>query len=391
MKATLKAGIAKSLQSEADGSPRHQQLLRGTLSSEPRNKLPRNSTGCNYHVQVYDVGIFALKAAGQCQCAYHLSLEPLLTADPFYLLRRGLASRWLTTDTEEDAMWELLQRLCMHGRSDRIGIPGASTNRPRQPTSQQDLWEVFADMLKGIVRYTALFCTICNFMLKKIADHPPLVSAHSITSQSIRQPRKFRVATSRAEARTQVHTAFPSAVQSGASGEILERSMGELRQAICTGRLSIGAATPDDGFNSSLLDQHARQLAANEGITDIPSSSSIQQLGSLLRQAHEEGLVLRQQMSTDLPSWECTVQERSEAHVKVSSEVFMTLEAKYMPLVIQLAGLEPHKKELCTTMIAVLLHVLLSTAICGGELSYQLHHWPFQPFCNWNLMEIGGR
>ncbi|KAK9826540.1 hypothetical protein WJX74_001501 [Apatococcus lobatus] len=208
-------------------------------------------------------------------------------------------------------------------------------------------------------------------MLKTVGAHPALVTVGPITQLTVLQPRKYRVPVSRAEVRTHAHATFPADVPSGAADTIVDRGMEQLTTAVSTGRLSMGAATPEDEFNGSLMDQHARQLAVSEDINDMPSPSDIQKLGSILRQAHEEGLDLRQQRATHIPQGECTLQMRMEAHVKRSSEVFLHLQAKYMPAVIGLAGPEASRRMLCTTMVAVLLHLTLSTSICGGACALQ--------------------
>ncbi|KAK9816227.1 hypothetical protein WJX74_007376 [Apatococcus lobatus] len=226
-------------------------------------------------------------------------------------------------------------------------------------------------MLRSIVRHAAFLCTVCNFMLKTVGKHPPLVIDGPITQLTVLQPWRYRVPVSRAEVRTRVHATFPAAVPSGAADAIVDESMEELTASVSAGRLSVGAATPEDDVDSPLMDQHARQLAASEDIRSMPSPSDLQQLGSILRQAHEEGLDLRQQRATDIPQGECTLQEWSEAHVRRSSEVFLHLQAKFMPLVLGLAGPAAIRRVLYPTMAAVLQHVALSTAICGGACALQ--------------------
>ena len=316
-------------------------------------------------MQLFDVACFQLVSKGRCECHYHPDPALLLASDPYYLTARHLTSSSLPKETDEDALDELLTRLCLHGRSDSIGIPGTCTHEPRQPVRQQDLWAVLDETLKASVRFTAQFCPVCNAVLKKQCGHPPLVPAQQVNTGNIFSRISWKLPASAADVYAQICTSFPGAVTGGQAAMMTENSVRELSRSICKGAFVPVAAASDSSFDGKQLFRDADTFASNTGILDAPDQKAVRDMRSLLWQVHQEGMELRDAFV--MPPNICTAQDRVEANVERAYFVFSELENRHHGRAMQLARMHGPANQQRRMMLAAFFHVALSTALSGGE------------------------
>ena len=315
-----------------------------------------------------DVALAIFLADQQCQFNRHRHPGNFIRLDPMYLISRHTAVEMLPDGTGRQHLDRKMTELCLHGRRDRMGLPGPFSTSTHLPHSEQHLWDVVEEAFEASVRFTALMCPCCSTHLKTICDHPILTLSEPVTLHNFCTPLKYRLPADQQAAAEQVDASFPESVGSENSA-ITEASLHEIGAAISSGRFAAGMISPESPIDMQQLDLDARHLAAELGATGLPSKASVARLSEIAKTVHAELLAIRDEHSTSISGPDSSHRERTEAHVKRCMRCMEHYETAHLPQINKLTGLRPNGSKQYPTLKAALDHIALATANCGGRSS----------------------